>query len=215
MHDTIFAMVIQKVGGHCFKLSAGPVTLAVNPPGSRSEHKVSKFGADIVIVSIPHEDWNGVETASHSGKEPFVISGPGAYEVGDITVSGYATAAAYDDVVSDVGNTVYVIHLDGIRVLVLGALSSPKLPPEVRSELDQIGIVLTPVGSNTLDPKAAHELVTGIEPNAVIPYAVNDEKAIAAFLKAEGETGLSPVDKFTIRPKELALLDGDVVLLSS
>ena len=207
-------MVIQKVGGYCFKLSAGPITVAVNPPSQKSKkHKVSKFGAEVVLVSVSDPDWNGVETASHGEKEPFAIQGPGAYEVGDVSVSGYSTASDYGDAVSEVGNTIYVVSMDGMRILILGAISSPKLPSEIRSELDNIDIVFVPVGGSTLDAKAAHELVTGIEPHAVIPYAVDDDKAIAAFLKAEGETGLKPTDKFTIRPKELAAMDGDVVLL--
>lgn len=208
-------MVIQKTGGYGFKLSAGPITVAVNPPSSRSKkHKVSKFGADVVLVSIPDVDWNGVDTATHGEKEPFVISGPGAYEVGDVRVTGYSSRSDYGDVLSDVGNTVYIIEMDGIRVLVLGALSSPKLPAEIRAELDEIGIVLVPVGDGTLDPKAAHELVTSIEPNAVIPYAVGNEKDLSAFLKSAGETGVKPTDKFTVRAKELSVMDGSVVLLS-
>lgn len=207
-------MVIQHLGGYCFKLSAGPVTVAVNPPSARSKiAKVSKFGSDVVIVSMPDDDWSGVDTASHGEKQPFVIQGPGAYEVGEVSVSGYATPASYGDVMSDVGNTIYLVQMDGMRVLVLGGLSNPKLPADIRSELDNIGIVLVPVGDGTLDAKAAHELVTGIEPNVIIPYAVKDEKAVAAFLKAEGETGLKPVEKFTVRAKELAAMDGAVVLL--
>lgn len=208
-------MVIQKTGGYGFKLSAGPVTVAVNPPSSRSKkHKVSKFGADVVLVSIPDDDWNGVDTATHGEKEPFVIKGPGAYEVGDVRVTGYGSRSDYGDVLSDVGNTVYIIEMDGIRVLALGALSSAKLPQEIRAELDEIGIVLVPVGDGTLDPKAAHELVTGIEPNVIIPYAVGSDKDLSAFLKAEGETGVKPTDKFTVRTKELAAMDGALVLLS-
>ena len=208
-------MVIQHLGGYCFKLSAGPVTVAVNPPSPRSrEHKLAKFGADVVLVSIPHDDWNGIETASHGEKEPFIVQGPGAYEGGEVSVAGYATEANYGDVVSEVGNTIYVLGMDGMRILVLGALSNPKLPAEIRSELDDIGIVLVPVGDGTLDPKSAHELVTGIEPNAVIPYAVKDGKALAQFLKSEGETGMKPVERFTVRPKELSAMDGAVVLLS-
>ncbi len=164
-------------------------------------------------MSVPDDDWNGVETATHGEKEPFVVSGPGAYEVGDVTISGYATPADYGDVKSDVGNTIYIVELDGIRVLALGGLSSPKLPPEVRSEIDDIGIVLVPVGGGTLSPKDAHELVTSIEPNVIIPYAVGKEEELKAFLKAEGETGAKPTDKFTVRMKELATMDGDVVLL--
>ncbi len=207
-------MVIQKVGGFCFKISAGDTTIAINPPSSKSKHKVSKFGADIVLVSIPETDWNGVETATHNNKEPFVISGPGAYEVGSVLVSGFATESGYGDVVSEVGNTIYIIEMDGIRVLALGALASPKLSSDVRSELDDIGIVLVPIDGSTLDPKEAHELVTSIEPNVVIPYAVGGEKDMLAFLKAEGQSALKPVDKFTVRAKELATMDGDVVVLA-
>jgi L-ascorbate metabolism protein UlaG (beta-lactamase superfamily) len=207
-------MVIQKAGGYGFKISAGPVTVAVNPPSQRSKkHKVSKFGSDVVLISIPDVDWNGADTATHGDKEPFVISGPGAYEVGDVRVTGFQSRSDYGDVLSDVGNTAYIIEMDGIKVLVLGALSSPKLPPELRAEIDDIGIVLVPVGDGTLDPKAAHELVTSIEPKAIIPYAVGSEKDLAAFLKAEGETGVKASDKFTVRKKELDAMDGEVVLL--
>ena len=72
-------MVITYAGGNCFKLSAGDVTLALNPPSARSQVKVSKFGADVILVSSHHEDWNGVETATHASREPFVINGPGVY----------------------------------------------------------------------------------------------------------------------------------------
>lgn len=207
-------MVIQRAGGFCFKISAGDTTLALNPPSQRSKYKVSKFGSDIVVVSVPDDDWNGVETATHSGKEPFVVSGPGAYEVGAVTISGYATPAGYGDVMSDVGNTIYLIEMDGIRVLALGGLSSPKLPSEIRSELDDIGILLVPVGDGTLGAKEAHELATSIEPKVIIPYIVGGkEEDLKAFLKAEGESGATPTDKFTIRPKELAAMDGEIILL--
>lgn len=206
-------MIIQRAGGFCFKISSGDTTLALNPPSQKSNYKVSKFGSDVVVVSVPERDWNGIETATHSGKEPFVVSGPGAYEVGAITISGYATPAEYGNVVSDVGNTIYIIEMDGIRVLALGALSSPKLPSEVRSEIDDIGIVLVPVGDGTLGAKEAHELVTSIEPKVIIPYLVGKEEDLKAFLKAEGESGAKPVEKFTIRAKELATMDGEVILL--
>lgn len=207
-------MVIQKAGGYGFKISAGPVTVAINPPSQKSKHKVSKFGSDIVLISLPDQDWNGAETATHGEKEPFVVSGPGAYEVGDITITGYATRSDYGDVLSDVGNTVYIMTMDGIRVLILGALSNPKLPQEVRAELDEVGIVLVPVGGGTLEPKAAHDLVTSLEPKAIVPYAVGSDKDLAAFLKAEGGDAIKAGDKFTVRAKELAALDGDVVLIS-
>lgn len=208
-------MIIQKVGGYCFKISAGPVTVAINPPAAKSKLKVNKFGADIVLVPLRHLDWDGAEAASIGDKQPFVVSTPGAYEVGEITISGFMTPSSYDGEELEYGNTVYVFTMDGIRVLVLGALSSAKLPQDLRAELDDIGIVFVPVGDGTLDPKAAHELMVSIEPKAIIPYGVgpDGEKAVAAFVKAEGGTPKKD-EKLTVRAKEVAAMDGDVVLLS-
>lgn len=207
-------MIIQKVGAHCFKFSAGPVTVAVNPPDAKSTLKVNKFGSDLVLVSMRHPDWDGAETASHGENRPFVITGPGAYEVGDITVNGFATTTCYAGDECDVGNTVYIFDMDGIRVLVLGALSSPKLPQDLRAELDSIGIALVPVGDGTLDPKAAHELMVTLEPKIIIPYGVGADgaEALKAFLKAEGEAP-APEEKLTVRAKDVAQRDGDVVVL--
>ena len=208
-------MVIQKVGGYCFKISAGATTVALNPPDSKSSLKVNKFGSDLVMIATRHKDWDGAETASHGDKQPFVISGPGAYEVGDITVSGFASPTDYDGEHKEVGNTAYIFNMDGIRVLALGALSSGKLPQDLREELDDIGIALVPVGEGALDPKAAHELMVTVEPKIIIPYGVgkDGDKAVAAFLKAEGESPKAE-DKLTIRAKEVNEKDGDVVLLS-
>jgi L-ascorbate metabolism protein UlaG (beta-lactamase superfamily) len=208
-------MIIQKVGAHCFKFSAGPVTLAYNPPDGKSPLKVNKFGSDVVLISLRDPDWDGAETASHGDKKPFVIQSPGAYEVGDITISGFGTPSAYKGEELEVGNTVYVFNMDGIRVLALGAMSSTKLPQDLREEVDEIGIVLLPVGDGTLDPKAAHELMVALEPKIIIPYGVgpDGDKAVAAFCKAEGETPKSE-EKLTIRAKEVAAHDGTVVLLS-
>lgn len=206
-------MVIQKVGGYCFKVSAGQTTLALNPPGVRSTLRVNKFGSDIVLVSMRHQDWDGAETATHGDKQPFVITGPGAYEVGDITVSAFASPTEYGGESAEYGNTVYLFDMDGIRVLALGALSSTKLPQDLRAEIDQVGIVFVPIGGGTLEPKAAHELMVALEPKIIIPYAVGSDADLGAFLKAEGDAGLKPLDKLTVRAKEVEAKDGEVVLL--
>ncbi len=208
-------MVIQKLGGYCFKLTAGSATLAINPPSPKSSFKVNKFGSDMVLISLRHEDWDGGETASHGDKDPFIAVGPGEYEVGDITVSGFATMTDYEGMHMEVGNTAYLIDMDGIRVLVLGALSSPKLPQDLRSELDTVGIVFVPVGEGALDPKSAHELMVAIEPKIIIPYAMKGKASaadIAAFVKAEGESMPKAVDKLTLRSKEVDAKDGEIVI---
>lgn len=198
-------MVITHAGGYCFKLSAGNTTVAVNPPSPKSAFKVSKFGADVVLISKHDADWDGAETATHGEKSPFVIKTPGSYEIGDVVVNGYAT--------DEFQNTLYTVEMDGVKVLILGALASPKLPPEVREDLDDVEIVFVPLGDGTLDSKGAHELVTSLEPNLVIPYMVGKGDDLKQFLKAEGATDVKPVDKLTFRAKEVEAMDGEVALL--
>lgn len=206
-------MVITYAGGYGFKLSSGDTTVAVNPPSSKSAHKVSKFGADVVLISTEHPDWNGEETASHGSKEAFVIRGPGAYEVGDVVVTGYASEGAMGKEMSDYANTVYAIEFDGIKTLVLGALSSNKLSQEARSDIDNVDIVFVPVGGATLDPKKAHELVVGLEPKLIIPYAVGKESELKEFIESEGAKGVKPVEKLTLRAKEVAAMSGEIAIL--
>jgi hypothetical protein len=199
-------MVITHAGGYCFKLSAGTTTVAVNPPSQKSSFKVSKFGADVVLVSKADADWNGADTATHGDKEPFVITTPGSYEVGDVVVNGYPT--------DEYQNVLYTVEMDGMKILILGALASAKLPVEVREDLDDVEIVFVPVGDGTLDSKAAHELVTNLEPNLVIPYQVGKGDDLKQFLKAEGAADAKPVDKLTFRAKEVEAMDGEVMLLA-
>jgi len=206
-------MVITYVGGNCFKLSAGDTTIAVNPPASSSPHKVSKFGADVVIIPVAHEDWNGEETASHGGKEPFVVRGPGAYEVGDAVITGYASQGALGKKTDEWGNTVYTLQFDGMKVLLLGALSSAKLSPEIRADVDDVDIVFVPLGGSTLDAKGAHDLVVALEAKVIIPYHVNGDKELKEFIKIAGVAGVKPQEKLTLRAKEVSTMNGTIALL--
>src|SRR3989344_5176979 len=87
-------MTIQWFGQACFKIQAKSLkgdTLIV------TDHYADKFGlkkprlaADIVTVSHEHEDhadWQEIKGTPTSAS-PFVIKGPGEYEVGDIFVYG-------------------------------------------------------------------------------------------------------------------------------
>lgn len=206
-------MVITYVGGYCFKLSAGSTTVVVNPPSQKSAHKVSKFSADVALISTFGADWDGEETVTHGGKEPFVIRGPGAYEVGDIAVNGYATEGAVGGETSDFRNTIYSLHFDGMHVLLLGSLSNAKLPQNARADLDDVDILFVPVGGETLDAKGAHALATSLEAHLTIPYQVGKGDDVKDFLKAAGATSVKPTDKLTLRSKEVKVMSGEIALL--
>jgi L-ascorbate metabolism protein UlaG (beta-lactamase superfamily) len=206
-------MVITYTGGYCFKISAGDTTVAINPPAAKSSFKVPKFGADVVLIPTEHMDWNGDETASHGSRESFVIRGPGAYEVGDVVITGYASEGSVNQETNNFGNTVYLMHFDGMQVLFLGALSGGKLSSEALSDIAEVDIVFVPVGGETLDAKQAHELVVKLEAKLIIPYAVGKDADLKEFLETEGAKGIKAVEKLTLRAKEVSTMTGDIALL--
>src|SRR3989338_9056611 len=100
-------MVITYLGGECFKVTQGDLTIALNPPSKDSSLKVSKFGSDIALVSLNHEDFNGTDTVAFGEREPFVINGPGEYEIKGIAVRGFPSESNFG---GEKGiNTVYAI----------------------------------------------------------------------------------------------------------
>src|SRR6266404_6064158 len=105
-------MVISYLGGECIKVTQGDLTLAFNPPSKDSSLKTSKFGADIALVSLDNEDFNGVENAAFGEREPFVISGPGEYEVKGVAVRGFGSESGYGLPAGGKGiNTIYSVAL--------------------------------------------------------------------------------------------------------
>lgn len=209
-------MVISYLGGECFKVSQGDLTLAFNPPSKDSSLKASKFGSDIVLVSNNHEDFNGVENASFGEREPFVISGPGEYEVKGVAVRGYASETSYGGQKSI--NTIYAVSLEGMNLCFLGALGSDTLPQAAKQELDDIDILFLPIGDKgVLDYDKAYALAVQLEPKAIVPMHYGDigeKDALKAFLKEAGET-VAPIEKLTVKKKDLDAKEGEIIVLQS
>lgn len=206
-------MVISYLGGECFKISQGDLTLSLNPPGRGSKLASAKFGADLALVSLDHEDFNGVENASFGERQPFVIEGPGEYEVKGAAVRGFGASTAYGG--KQTINTIYSISLEGLTLCFLGALGSADLPAAAKQELDDIDILFVPVGGGeVLDHAAAYKLAVQLEPKVIIPMHY-DDKSIKAFLKEAGAEGSKPEEKLTVKKKDLEGKEGEVVVLEA
>ncbi|MEK7613139.1 MAG: MBL fold metallo-hydrolase [Patescibacteria group bacterium] len=205
-------MVISYLGGECFKVTQGDLTLAFNPPSKDSTLAHAKFGSDIVLSTLDHEDFNGVENTSFGDREPFVISGPGEYEVKGVAVRGFAAESLYDGQKGI--NTIYSVALEGMNLCFLGALGSSVLPVAAKQELDDIDILFLPIGdAGVLDYDEAYKLAVQLEPKAIIPMHYKPE-SLKAFLKEAGEE-VKAVDKLTVRKKDLEGKEGEIVVLQS
>ena len=84
-------MIITHFNKQHFKIQLGDLTLAINPVSKDSKFDTNKYGADIVLETLNHPDYNGKDIMNYGEKKPFIISGPGEYEVRDIFIKGFGT----------------------------------------------------------------------------------------------------------------------------
>ncbi len=206
-------MILTYHEGACIRASAGDTTIVFGPISKASKDlKPTNFGADVAFIPLAHPDMNGAEEAGRGDKQPFVVFGPGEYEVKDITATGFATKSGYGK--KDMVNTVYSIQFDGLSVLYLGALGSAELPPDVM-EMDAPDVLIVPVGGEgALSAADAQKLAVKLEAKIVIPVLF-DDKSLKQFLKEAGAEGTKAVEKLTIKPRDVAEKENEVVVLSS
>jgi len=206
-------MIITYFGKQFFKIQQGEMVLAFNPVSKTSKSGVSAhFGADIALITTNHPDYNGKEQLTHGEREPFVISGPGDYEIKEIFIKGVMSD-------SEIGgkkfiNTIYLLTVDGIDIAFLGALSNTEINKESREAIEEPDILFVPIGNKgLLDPKQSAKFVASLEPKMVIPMDY-DAVSLKAFLKEMGEEKAEVLDKLTIKRKDLEGKEGEVVVLT-
>jgi L-ascorbate metabolism protein UlaG (beta-lactamase superfamily) len=171
----------------------------------------TKFGSDVAFVSRWHPDFNGVDQVALGNKQPFVIDGPGEYEVGQVTARGFGVAGKYGT--EDGFNTIFQVHLEDMNIVFLGALGDPEVDPKILSELNDTDILFLPIGGGDfLEVPQASKLAVKLEAKLVIPMDY-DDAALKAFLKEESVEGLKPVDKLTLKRKDVNEMSGEVVVL--
>ncbi len=204
-------MVITHHGGQCFKVSFSDTTLAFDPISKKSKLTSTKFGSDVAFISMNHADFNGSDQVTHGNKQPFIIDGPGEYEVGDVTARGYGVKTTFDK--KERFNTIYQVNFDDMNLVFLGAINEPEIDPKILSELGDIDILFLPIGGgDVLEVPQAAKLATKLEAKLVIPMHY-DDASLKAFLKEEGSNNGKPVDKLTLKRKDVAEMTGEVVVL--
>ena len=190
-------MEIKWFGQSCFELKGDKATLVIDPFEDKIGLKLPKLTADIVAVTHDHFDHNNVKAVSG---DPFVVNGPGEYEVKGISVSGIPTFHDEKGGQERGENTVYIIEVDGIRICHLGDLGH-NLSDAQADLVDGVDILLIPVGGEyTIDAKKASEVTEQIEPRVVIPmhYQVQGLAGVKGLAKVDdflSEMGVKDINK--------------------
>jgi len=200
-------MVITWLGQSCFKLQSGDLVIVVDPFSKDIGLTPPRFRSDLVLITHNHEDHSNAATLTG---DPFVISGPGEYEVKDVYVHGIETF--HDEVQGKERgmNTAYKIETEGIRLAHLGDFGEKEIRSETVDALGDIDILMVPVGGKfTIDAETAAKVVKQIEPRYVIPmhYKIPGLKVplegVETFLKELGSKSV-PEEKLTLKKRDIA-----------
>jgi L-ascorbate metabolism protein UlaG (beta-lactamase superfamily) len=201
-------MEIKFLGHSSFKIRGKEVTIVTDPYDASVGFKFPKVEAEIVLISHDHQDHNQQGLV---GGKPYVITGPGEYEVKGVSLLGLRTFHDESQGAKRGTNTVYRIEFEGINLCHLGDLGHQFSSSQL-SELNGVDILFIPVGGvYTIGPKRAVEVITQLEPKIVIPmhYRVPEQKGNKTFAQLSGvEEFLKEIgEEVTPQPKLIVSRD--------
>lgn len=209
-------MDITYLGHSAFKLRGKIATIITDPYAASVGFDMPKVSADIVTVSHQHEDHNAVNKVSGTARrpEPYLIQAPGEYEVSGVGVFGWQTF--HDDAEGKQRgkNTVYIIHLDGLRICHLGDLGHVLSEAQIH-QIGEVDVLLVPVGGfYTINAKQAVEVIKELQPSVIVPMHYQTSRhnqemfaqvaPVSQFLTEMGlEEPIEPQEKLVLTPAEL------------
>jgi len=199
-------MEITFLGHSAFKLKGKGATVVTDPFDSSIGLKFPKLEADIVTISHSHPDHQG----SQVDGDPFIITGPGEYEIRDVKLVGVASFHDEKEGKERGKNTIFNIKIDELYVCHLGDLGQTSLTSNQLEEIGQVDILLIPVGGVfTIDFSEAAKIAASLEPKIVIPMHYFDPalktklEEASKFLKEMGQEKLEPQPKLSISKDKL------------
>jgi len=215
-------MTIQWHGQSCFQIIAArnkgeQTTILIDPFSEEIGLRLPKLEADILLISHDHPDHNNVKAV---GGNPFIITGPGEYEIKKVFIQGIP---AWHDASAGKERgevTIYTLDAEGLRLCHLGDLGQKELTEEQLEKIGEVDILMIPVGGiYTISAKEALKVMSQIEPRITIPmhYQIPKLKVklegLDKFLKTLGIKSIEPLNKLTIKKKEISPEEAKIVVL--
>ena len=171
--------------------------------------KMVKIMSDPALSLVGLKDSLGVQDVEVLTEDRFAVnnttprllfSGPGEYEVGDVSLKGIAAWRHIDTESDAKKSTIYRLTIGDVRAVIIGNIA-PKLSDSQLEEIGVVDIVVIPVGGGgyTLDATSAANMVRQLEPKAVIPIHYADsalhyevpQDDLSVFV---GEMGMETID---------------------
>ena len=203
-----------------FKLKGKNATVIIDPfdPDFTGLKFPKDAEANIVLKTHDHQDHNNIKAIIG---DPKVFNGPGEYESKGVVITGVNSFHDNSGGTERGLNIMFNVIIDGVRVVHLGDLGQTELTEAQIQEIDNVDILLVPVGSvYTIDAKGATGIISQLEPKIVIPMHYGGVEGLKfpldpvdKFLKEMGTESVVPVPKLTITKDKLPE-ETEVVLLS-
>jgi len=234
-------MNINWYGQTCFKINVQinknqPISILINPFLGGTGLRSPKADADIILLShpflpaacLPGRQGRQVLPADRQGRQVsekpgsldssiFLIDGPGEYDVKGVYIQGVQEFGGKGEVLE---NTIYIIEAEDIKICHLGLLLQNELSSEELNKIGEIDILMLPIGNKeTIGPKEAVKIMSQIEPKITIPmyYRVPNLKTklekLDGFLNLLGIKSLAPVQKLSMKKKDLPAEEAKIVVL--
>jgi L-ascorbate metabolism protein UlaG (beta-lactamase superfamily) len=214
---------IYWAGQSCFQISVSTskdhsADIVIDPfDESFTGLKFPNLSADILLVTHDHKDHNNINDIKGT---PFVIQGPGEYEVKEVFIQGIPSFHDDKEGKEKGPNTIYLIEAEDLRFCHLGDVGQKLLTDEQLEKIDKVDILMIPVGGeHTIDSSMAQKIISQIEPKIVIPmhYALPKLKIkldeVSKFLKTMGKNSVTPQDKFVVKMSTLPKEGMEIVVL--
>ncbi|MDD2483358.1 MAG: MBL fold metallo-hydrolase [Candidatus Shapirobacteria bacterium] len=160
----------------------------INP--AKEVRNDNKYSSRIFLFTAEKYDGMGFEG------EKILIRAPGEYEVGGVEINGYNSGN---------DNTLFVIHIDGIKVVFLGDLEETLSDKRIE-KIDSADVLLAPV---LIKDSASGKLVLdwakkwGV--NYLVPMGYDDEnkKDLDKFLDQADQEGLEAIECLKVDKDDL------------
>ena len=215
-------MLIQWFGQSCFKIQGQTCTIITDPFDNSYGLKMPRLAGDVVTVSHDHHDHNNTKAVKGVNEDnPFIINGPGEYEIKNVFIQGVLSYHDGQEGKERGKNIIYRIEMEGVSLAHLGDLGHILTNGQIE-KLEGIDILMIPVGGVfTINSKQATEIISQLEPRIVIPmhYDIKGLKVgkkidgISAFCKEFGACPTEEIDKLKISKKDLPQEDLKVIIL--
>ena len=211
-------------GQSCFEISVSnskdhEANIIIDPFDEEIGLRVPNLSGEILLVTHNHHDHNNIKAVL---SKPFVIEGPGEYEIKGVFVQGIPSYHDDSSGKERGQNTIYTIEAEDMRFCHLGDLGQKELTDEQLEKIGTVDVLMIPVGGTyTISSTEAMKIVSQIEPKVVIPmhYEIPKLKIkldpVEKFLKAMGKNAGAtiPQEKFLAKESTMPKEGTEVVVL--